>query len=253
MRKLRRGVKQAEVLRGEVLAFEKSDAYVLKTEREPRGPQEVKYICHAIRQRDAPMDWPLAIGDTIYNLRCALDHVVYAKWRSRKAMFPIYVDKCEFQVRGTPRIAGLSPTLRADIESVQPYRTIPEQPDLDPLAVLHELSNLDKHRELSTVSNFLDVPWVASSVPPTTQFSFEYTGEGKPMNEETHVLTFVLIGPEANSVHVHPDFSFEVRVEGRGLRDVLEQITRRVGLIVQQMDAGLRLPALSRPVHDQDP
>ena len=116
-----------------------------------------------------PIDaaFPLVIGDCLFNLRAALDHLVYqlhvrtargaiTGGAARDAMFPI-LDK---PPRGAVPLASvdsvkrLSKRHRAVIERLQPYRS-----DRDGyvstrifLRLLHDLNRFDKHRQLNVVA-----------------------------------------------------------------------------------------------------
>ncbi len=112
---------------------------------------------------DIPSNWVAVIGDIFSNLHAALDHAVYelTVWEQGAPLdnseFPIFEDKAVFfEVKkdGTPtrrsglyKIRGLSQKTQAVIEARQPYNI--RQPGLVPLlAILHEMNNVDKHREV---------------------------------------------------------------------------------------------------------
>lgn len=114
--------------------------------------------------RLAPLSLPF--GDFVHNLRTALDHIVWelASDDHRKDSplpeFPIYLDsdsrRDSFQGLGLKKIRSLPAAARTLIERVQPY----QNPHWDgwrlqsgvrqgnPLARLHYLDNIDKHRSL---------------------------------------------------------------------------------------------------------
>jgi hypothetical protein len=106
-------------------------------------------------------EWTLIVGDCIYNLRCALDHLVYAiavhesgqepPLKGDDLMFPI-ADSPERFAKAVWRISSLSDPVRAAIEGVQPYHR--PQIILPPLlSVLRELNNADKHKLLRLAFN----------------------------------------------------------------------------------------------------
>lgn len=165
-RKLARGINHVNTLCDEVRTFERRNAYEPSVERHVRSPKEIEFKVTAIENLRPKDEWSLVAGEAIQSLRSALDHAVYAiakKNRSR-CQYPIFIDACEFQVRGRPLIAGVPKPIRALIEEAQPYKTQPAKPALAPLAILNSLSNLDKHRNLTTV---------ATAVP------FQYIGLGE--------------------------------------------------------------------------
>jgi hypothetical protein len=112
---------------------------------------------------DIPSNWVAVIGDIFSNLRAALDHAVYelTVWEQGtpldKTEFPIFEDKAVFSEvknNGQPtnrsglyKMRGLSQKTQAIIEARQPYNI--RQPGNVPLlAILHEMNNVDKHREV---------------------------------------------------------------------------------------------------------
>lgn len=104
------------------------------------------------------------LGDAIHDLRSALDHLVFelARWNTndqvrnpREIQFPIVDTPGDFQKAERNLLAEIRPEHRAIIERYQPYHRIHEQvavgPYFHPLAMLRDLSNVDKHRLLITV------------------------------------------------------------------------------------------------------
>src|SRR5579862_3780797 len=94
-----------------------------------------------------PNEIPLTLGESLYDLRSALDQVAWqlslltAKRPSRKTQFPIQLkpnkDTFERQTHDIPSAA------KDVIESLQPYHSA--DPEHHPLWLLSELCNLDKH------------------------------------------------------------------------------------------------------------
>jgi len=160
-----------------------SGAYRVFTERDPETGEIIVY---GEPRREAPTpEWGVVIGDIVHNLRSALDHMVWAltvangnappavipkgkagkPWRD--ISFPIYTDPYPTdhggklipwsQSKEPQSLWGIDPSLRADFESLQPFmsRGNPgliqlgtEDPSYAPLAILHNLWNIDKHRHL---------------------------------------------------------------------------------------------------------
>jgi hypothetical protein len=101
--------------------------------------------------------WSLMIGDVVHNLRCGLDHLVYAVAihesgqnpppDDKLLMFPISKDCADFRKNGVNRIKHLSASVKATIESLQSdKRPHPDFPHL--LSILRDFSNTDKHKLL---------------------------------------------------------------------------------------------------------
>ncbi len=100
--------------------------------------------------------WGPLIGDFVHNLRSALDHLA---WEIARPKFKAESRKeIGFPVAGPYRDQGTRDRLNADlkmfpkrtraaIKRLQPYTTGNSQ---DPLWVLHQLWNMDKHRTIHT-------------------------------------------------------------------------------------------------------
>lgn len=103
----------------------------------------------------------VVLGDIVHNLRSALDHLA---WQlsilagndppPSGTEFPVFRDEpkyCAEKGDGSPRpgsglfkIRGLAEEDRAIIKGAQPFQI--DDPLSDPLWVLHDLANIDKHR-----------------------------------------------------------------------------------------------------------
>ena len=106
--------------------------------------------------RDPPVwNWAADMGDALHNLRCALDHIVYAfaMLHTRKnppdgdsqLAFPICSDPKYFKAATKKRLQGIDSNVIAAIERTQPYnRTKPN--GFAPLWYLAQLNDIDKHR-----------------------------------------------------------------------------------------------------------
>lgn len=104
------------------------------------------------------VEWGLAVGEYIHNVRSALDNLAFAlarlkmdpPTRPNAVTFPIYRDKDAFQKNGRRNIDQMPEAVTALIERIQPFQRdggptegIAEN---DPLLQLQWLSNTDKHR-----------------------------------------------------------------------------------------------------------
>ncbi len=99
----------------------------------------------------------LIAGDVCHNLRSALDHLacqltlLSARKPTKSTQFPIFKSRIEYDQKSPPMIKGILPTIAARIERLQPYNTAPLGDPLktNPLWILSELSNADKHRMIN--------------------------------------------------------------------------------------------------------
>lgn len=122
-----------------------------------------------------------ALGDYLFNMRAALDHLAWAlvpdsahikTRRPRQIQFPI--QEAAFDGKGKPtpaRILGVTDqTVIEAVEAVQPYNAeTPQTPRTHPLWLLSQLCNLDKHRELLVAVVALEplgIWWGASEGDP---------------------------------------------------------------------------------------
>lgn len=109
----------------------------------------------------APIGWSVRAGEFAYNLRSALDHLV---WQlvianngcpERHNEFPIHSKKDTQRIKKS--LKGVAQTAMEYIISVQPYQ--PGSADVgNGLALLNDMCNIDKHRHL-VVAN---VRWTGS-------------------------------------------------------------------------------------------
>jgi hypothetical protein len=243
-RKFVRGLEQVAEICREVKDFESANAYELRTERNVRA-EEIEYTCFAVERQGPDDDWSLQLGDAIHNLRASLDHAVYAaSGGAGGTKFPITRSESEFEGRGRPVINKAPAAVRQLIEKAQPFNTSPEYPEAAPLAFLAELSNADKHRELTTVAAAVVVPgfgWEG----PESDMRFTDTGEGRDLHDGTKVMAFTVSGPRADQVKVGPMFAYEVRVEGIHLGGSLQRIAHAVWKSVSECEFGEPFPMLT--------
>lgn len=100
-----------------------------------------------------PLRWAIIIGEILYNLRSALDYLIYeltiidSGVEKNGTQFPIESTKDGFGGRGNTYLKGLSVKHKADIEALQPYN------GHDWIGRFATLSNQDKHRLLTPVVN----------------------------------------------------------------------------------------------------
>lgn len=143
------------------------------------SPDFTRYSLHVVISGDQPFErWSTVVGDCLQNLRCVLDHSIYGLAFSRshpnlpnnwtKLYFPICDDEAQFTGR-LHQIGDLRFEARVVdvIRSLQPYNR--GKPGwVPPLAVLRDLNNLDKHRDIVITHGR---PWkfaLEYALPPET-------------------------------------------------------------------------------------
>ena len=118
-------------------------------------------------KKPLPIEWSLSVGDTLYNLRSGLDHIVWATIvryggnPTTSNEFPIFLDSSRYSkvdktgkpVRGSglAKVEGLPDGAKTCIENLQPYKRTDGPRELHPLWLLHEISNYDKHRLVNVI------------------------------------------------------------------------------------------------------
>ena len=126
-----------------------------------------------------PQIFSILIGEVIYNLRAALDYLVYELARIDSGnivngtQFPIEDSENVFRGRRKSFLKGLSDEHIATIESLQPCN------GCNWTQLLRDLSNPDKHRYLTIICN----PVVISPSPGSTEAIIA----GKPVNVKNDV------------------------------------------------------------------
>jgi hypothetical protein len=239
VRKFMRGVEHAHLLCEETRAFENAKAYMPRVERKQRPSQEIEYRVFAIERQAPPPHWAVLAGDAIQNIRASLDHLVWAKVKrgGPNTAFPVFVDPCEFQVIGKKRVSGAPPAIKAFVEEAQPYKHWPQAPRLDALWQLNPLSNLDKHRNLTTVACTVDLSY--AGVPADVQTRWEKYADFEPLSDDAEVAILVAYaGTEAEKMNVKPNFTYQVALEERPLIGLFTEIIRRTWPIVVFFETG---------------
>ena len=104
---------------------------------------------------EAPVRWSILVGEILYNLRSALDHLVWQlvlenqRTPGRHNQFPITRDQGHWQQERVRALKGVNQRHQAMIGYVQPFTGGISLPfDVSRLKVLDGLSNIEKHRQL---------------------------------------------------------------------------------------------------------
>ena len=154
--KIGRAEEHAKTVSDEITTWEDAEPkpYSFTRHRDAQGHRYSITVHFSIPYRDR---WALIAGDCIHNLRCALDHFVYAiavrqtglnpPADERRLQFPIADNPENFAVQAE-RIRSLSQAVRTSIELVQPYnRRHGLLPPL--LGLVRDFDDRDKHRLLN--------------------------------------------------------------------------------------------------------
>lgn len=180
--KLARAREHLEYLQALVGTFIQEETKRVTVEDDPESGYRLLVLNEP---RDPPITWNPIIGDVLYNLRSALDHLafqlVYANNKNPNATgtgFPIF-DKIETYVeKGLPQVRGMSQDVQTAIEATQPYHRPSPPWQTDSLLLLNRLNNVYKHRHFKLT--VLDVQMVAGfGIPKDFQFGDTRPKEGR--------------------------------------------------------------------------
>jgi hypothetical protein len=201
--KLQRAEQHMQSLQNEITAWMATEPYVT---RPVVNADSTRYsiIAYLVGKEPPLQAWTLVVGDSLHNLRCALDHLVYAiavhesgtdpPPDENKLMFPIAATLVKFN-ESAQRIRTLSAPVRDAIEAVQPYRR-PHPKLPPPLAILRDLENIDKHRLLRLAfAGIGDAEIELGGVPNPYAGQPELTSNAGDIKDGTEVVAFVFNAP----------------------------------------------------------
>jgi hypothetical protein len=262
--KIYRAEKHLEEVRKYIADYSKTRPY--RSERDLETDASLNtYTVRATLE--APADYILAtiLGEFFYNLRSALDHMAVALAppnRRRRASFPIALrDPWELDPKtGQPSeadefvnarrtfkssIHGMSASAKAKIKSFQPYMEGPNA-TRTALAILDELAQADKHRELLVVARYLHNPHtMLRFVESGAEFRQWRAGA---FEDGEIVASFPFSEPVEESdvqVHIHGGVDVGVKLadapQDDPLPDILENLLGVVsGVVAPALEAELR-------------
>jgi hypothetical protein len=149
--KVERAQEHFRDLEAEARSYLASTPYVIGTRRNP-GSRRLIYFVASVQP--TPPRISAVLGDTIHNLRSALDHLAYQlvsagtdKPPSSRVCFPIVDDRRKYAGRRS-ELSGARPEAISAVDALMPYKG-----GNDTLWKLHRLDNVDKHRRLITAGS----------------------------------------------------------------------------------------------------
>lgn len=192
-------------------------------------------------------EWAIVLGDVIHQLRATLDHLICALAMREhprsvcedfKLSFPILKDPNDFRADSRvsqghfARLIGVDEL--AAVEEAQPYKRNPSNLTGDPLFLLSQLDNIDKHRAILILDNRLAirspvggnfVTTTEEMQPGTKRFRVEFPAHIPP--EEMKVEHFAI-----HIVFAEPSLRRSLVPVG----DMLRYIIKNVANIVDDFD-----------------
>ncbi|MEV4705411.1 hypothetical protein [Actinoplanes sp. NPDC049316] len=221
----------------------------------------------------------LHVGDIVHGLRGALDHLAWqlacahgpmTEQQERAIQFPIHDDPAKF--RGNRTAGCYEPADWARVETYQPFLGLNGRSDsysgayVHQLAHLQELSNTDKHRQLSLVlltsSRFSTIPVEGGHPPWLVKRAGQWTMDVEKINEPNpyaappnfdHTSYLVEIGAEVVRYRMTSEHAQRVSIEEAGavmpsvalverrpLMATLDRIADYVELVLGEFEDELR-------------
>lgn len=155
--KLKRARKHIQSLRREVTVFLNHRPYTARFEKDSRAGI-IRLVARASKFSEPPIDFALLAGEVAHQLRSALDHAVYDLCSLRysrpptyrRTQFPIFDTLAEYEKARRRMIKDIPRSASSLIKRVQPYHRKTAIRE-DPLWMLHDLNNTDKHRLIPIV------------------------------------------------------------------------------------------------------
>lgn len=194
---------------------------VVEPESDPRE--------HVIRIKmsfSPPLRWAAIAGDTIHNLRSALDLLVWQlvlaknKRPDKRTEFPIFLDPAKYKAGGPRKVKGVSEAAVNIIEGLQPYHET-EMPERHPLWLLHSLDIRDKHQLLNIIVAAVQTQhFEIDTAGDFLLAGGEYNMFVNPVEDGTELGRFMLTRPDAK-VNVKPHVTFQIVFDDFGVGDNL--------------------------------
>ena len=252
---------------------------IMSADRDPDSGEHIFHINDVPDYSVFLEEISLCVGDVVHGLRGALDHLAWQVANShgamsatdaRKIQFPIYADPTTFW--NNVGAVFYDPGDWAQFGAYQPFNGQNGRPDsysgayIHQLAHLQELSNADKHRQLSIVlptsSRFTTVPVEGGHPPWLVRKDGERTIDVTKVNEPNphaappnfkHTSYLVEVGAEVVRFKMTSEFAEHSNIgvagavmpsvalaERRPIVSTLDRIAAFVQLIIDEFEERLR-------------
>jgi hypothetical protein len=114
------------------------------------------WIVHYIEGSIPPIRLSVLLGECVFNIRSALDNLVCGLIRTadshapcKGTQFPICSAKEHWERNWQKYLRGVEPAAQKMIRDLQPCFRMSAAPENDPLSILNDLCNSDKHRAVT--------------------------------------------------------------------------------------------------------
>ena len=218
--KLDRASEHMDALYEQTEAFLKLDPapFDFRTKATARPGKAISYVLYAVVRQEPPRRLGLTVGDAIQNMRHALEFIVYelsppSRRNQGKTGFPVFDDRCRFEVHGASLIKGITGDARTLIERLQPYNTAHPPLRNDPLFILNKLANQDKHRLLLPVVTAVSESdtWMGSA---NANIRIDRFNPG-PVEHDAEILAFTATPEDpAEDMYVQPQSGLQYSSAG---------------------------------------
>lgn len=206
--KVERAAQHLDEVREAMAAYASRNPYRAVRVRQPKGRRHIWLYQLEMTEEPDPMI-PVIIGECLYDLRSALDHLAVAMApRNRKANAAFPVETTDPWARNeagdflygeerrnsfNAKVKGMPPEAVEKITYAQPYQR--ENSELETLSLISRLENADKHRSLIAVGhgvvNARSVVTAAGQAIKQESVGFRENGEeiakfgltGRPLDE----------------------------------------------------------------------
>jgi hypothetical protein len=171
--KVRRALRGLQELGAQMTAFTDTKPYEILVYDDLNTRERIYQV--RIYQ-EPPSELGVVVGEIAHNLRSALDHmarllpIAPGKVRPERPTFPIFTlhdpdptDTKRKYFSRNHQLQWVSPEAFAVVEGLQPYHST-DEPSGDPLAVLHDLWNWDKHNAIHIVAASLRPPRIEGQI-----------------------------------------------------------------------------------------
>lgn len=232
------------------VSFLESQPYSLRREFVPADGMSGEYRFVVESVSVPKREWGVLIGEVVHNLRSALDHAAYAASANpdRHTHFPAVLNSDDWPVRADKALRTVPPSVRAYIETIQPFQRPQEiEPRKHLLSVLYRLSNHDKHRMLTIAVMALE------GMAPRLEFSRDVhaireirAGFGRLEVGETLLSLRIERDGEDPEINLSGDLEFAINftdpagrdreLEGRSVEEVLGALYSAVKATVIQIE-----------------
>ena len=147
-----------------------------------------------------------------------------------KTGFPVFDDRCRFEVHGASLIKGITGDARTLIERLQPYNTAHPPLRNDPLFILNKLANQDKHRLLLPVVTAVSESdtWMGSA---NANIRIDRFNPG-PVEHDAEILAFTATPEDpAEDMYVQPQSGLGIQLGGTGIVGFEMEVSELLGML----------------------